>query len=138
MVLKLREYVVLWRPEQRLWTTFQFKQVKHALTSSSNIQNGASIALLNTCKLLERSIQRNRLINMCFYWLEEFNYFYLQMIRSSNMKYKSPYWPDAQLERFQYTNSYRRAWNTMFEAIMMNKLRCRSFEMSGKVSKNIY
>ena len=75
---------------------------------------------------------------MCFYWFEEFNYFYLQMTKSLNMKYKSFYRPDAQLKRFQYFNSHRRAWNTMFETTMMNKFRCRPFGMSEKVSKNIY
>ena len=78
---------------------------------------------------------------------KKLNYFYLQMTRSSNMKYKSSYRPGAQLERFQYTNSHRRAWNTVFEATMMDewgdiaplrKLRCRPFEMSEKVSKTTY
>ena len=40
---------------------------------------------------------------------KKLNYSYLQMTRSSNIKYKSPYRPGAQLERFQYTNSHRRA-----------------------------
>ena len=40
---------------------------------------------------------------------KKLNYFYLQMIRSSNIKYKSSYRSGAQLERFQYINFHRRA-----------------------------
>ena len=39
---------------------------------------------------------------------EKLNYFYLQMIKSLNMKYKSSYRLDTQLKRFQYINFHRR------------------------------
>ena len=39
---------------------------------------------------------------------KKLNYFYLQMTKLSNMKYKNFYRLDAQLERFQYISFYRR------------------------------
>ena len=64
--LKLRQNVVLERPGWELWATFQFKQSKHASNSDSNIQNEAPVALLNTCILTKKSIQRNNLLIMQF------------------------------------------------------------------------